>query len=187
MEQSSGLDNQQERREAAIRLSSFYEGEGTFVIMHQHNSKGWIHCVPAVRVTNADPLSLEEMIKILDSFQVGHREYKQKRYSENHAQTMTVSVEGFKRCQSFVNAFGDFFFGKKRRNVELYREYLPLISACNHRVKEENVYRRKYITSFVEQNHALNKTGISRILNDYTLDTVLTRDDIVSSAIESCS
>lgn len=187
MEQRSGLDNQQERREKAFRLAAFYVGEGTFIVNCHTQAKGWIHCTPCIRVGNCDPDALDEIQMILNEAQVGFRIYVPPVYKTEHASHAVVSVDGFKRCAQFVNAFGDFFFGKKVKNVELFREYIPRILNMSWRDKNTNGERRELIADFVLQNKALNQKGISRILNDYTLNISERDEDIVSSAHESCS
>ena len=178
MEKSPELDNQQERREAAIRLAAFFEGEGTFIVSVFRKST-FYHCTPVIRVGNCDPKALKEMIRILDMFQVGHRVFVSRKYSDKHAQVAVLGIEGFKRVGKFLDHFGDFFFGRKQTNVALFRKYLPLIMLKNHRIPEERVVREVLVTEFRSSNMELNKLGVSRFLNDYTPSTQKSSEDIV--------
>ncbi len=127
MEQCEGLENQQERRETAIRLAAFFEGEGCFVVS-VYDKKGWVPCTPCIRLGNCDPQALDEMSRILKLHGVGHRVFVQKKYSEKHAQVAVIGIEGWKRVRRFLECFGDFFFGRKRANVKLFRKYMLLIN-----------------------------------------------------------
>lgn len=173
MEQNLGLDNQQERRETAIRLAAFYEGEGTFVVsLYERHDKS-VQLTPVINLGNCDPQALEEMVRILEIHNVGHRIWIQKKYSEKHAQMAVLSVSGYKRISSFLEAFGDFFFGRKRANVKLFKKYLPLLTqqrppSKGVKFQEDRDQVRKVMYEFRDANKELNRLGVSRFLIDYT-------------------
>jgi hypothetical protein len=178
MEQRVGLDNQQERRETAIRLAAFYEGEGTFIVSHYLTKQGWHHCTPVIRLGNCDPAAVEEVSRILTLHNVGHRIYLQKKYSPNHAQVAVIGVEGCKRVVTFLEEFGDYFFGRKRANVKLFRKYLPLLmgkKAVKNSPKEARDARTALVQEFTQANKELNRLGVSRFLIDYTPDAIQRR------------
>lgn len=186
MEQSPVLDNQQERREAAIRLGAFFEGEGTFIVS-VYDRKGSVQCTPNIRLGNCDPDSITEISRILNLFEVGHYIYLQKNYyGERHAQMAVINISGYKRVEKFLSYFGDFFFGRKRSNVKLFRKYLPLLleGPGSRAAKEEHQKRQKIVYEFRDANKDLNRLGISRFLIDYTPNT-LSGEDIVRQAAKA--
>jgi hypothetical protein len=173
MEQHSELDNQQERRETAIRLAAFFEGEGTFIVSLYQSKQGWLHCTPVIRVGNCDPEALGEISRILKLHNVGHRFYAQKKYSEGHAQVAVIGIEGFKRVTKFLDCFGDYFFGRKRANVKLFRKYCTLLMSLPRTKKRQpNLEKHKLADEFRAANKQLNRLGVSRFLIDYTPDAI---------------
>lgn len=166
MEQHLELDNQQERREAAIRLAAFFEGEGSFIVS-TYQKGNWLICTPVIRLGNCDPDAIYEMGRILKLFNVGYRIYLQTKYKENHAQCAVLGIEGCKRVQAFLETFGDFFFGRKRNNVRLFKKYIPIILGL-HRDRQQKDYRIQMVNEFRAANAELNRLGVSRFLIDYT-------------------
>jgi len=180
MEQSPVLDNQQERRETAIRLAAFFEGEGTFVVS-VYDKKNFVNCTPNIRLGNCDPDALEEMGRILKLHGVGYYIYLQKNYDdEKHAQVGVLNISGCKRVIKFLEAFGDYFFARKRANVKLFRKFIPLLMdrPGSRAPKEVHLERHKMVYSFKQANQELNRLGVSRFLIDYTPNT-LQGEDIV--------
>jgi len=174
MEQPLELGNQQERREAAIRLGSFFEGEGTFIVSVYTRGK-CLQMTPVIRMGNCDPDTIREMSRILKMHDVGHRIYQQKKYSERHAVVGVLGVEGYKRVNKFLAAFGDFFFGRKRANVKLFRKYLPVLAYTHDQSPEAMERRRGLVEEFRQANRELNRLGVSRFLIDYTPDALLAK------------
>lgn len=186
MEQRSGLDNQQERRESAIRLGAFFEGEGTFIVSVLER-KNWVSCTPNIRLGNCDPDAIDEMSRILKLHDVGHYIYLQKNFNlDKHAQVAVINISGYKRVIKFLDCFGDFFFGRKRANVKLFRKYLPLLldRPGSRAPMELHLERRKLYYQFRDANKQLNRLGVSRFLIDYTPDA-LKSEDIVKQAAKA--
>lgn len=189
MEQFSVLGNQQERREGAIRLAAFFEGEGSFIVTYTDRKNGHSNCAPVIRMGNCDPRTVEEMQRILNLHNIGSYVYLQKKYKPGHAQCAVLSIAGFKRCSSFLEAFGEFFFARKSGNIKLWQKYFPLL-AKEHLVRNTragaNLKWRAIAKEFSNANKELNRLGISRFLNDYTPNAIKS-EDIVSSDDESVS
>ena len=186
MEQSPVLDNQQERRETAIRLAAFFEGEGTFIVS-VYDKKNFVNCTPNIRLGNCDPGALDEMGRILKLHGVGYYVYLQKNYNdEKHAQCGVLNIAGCKRVKTFLDEFGDYFFARKRANIKLFRKFLPLLldSHGSRAPKEAHLERQKVVHAFKAANQELNRVGISRFLIDYTPDA-LASEDIVKQPVKA--
>lgn len=115
------MDNQQ-----AISLSwlaGFLDGDGSISIAKRNRGKN-VNMKPYVVFSNSDPLTIEEVAKILTDNHVGHYVSWTKQRGLGTKPRGAVSVFGFKRVLSLLELLIPHIRGNKKQQAEITKAWI---------------------------------------------------------------